>query len=65
MPLSNSVPAGQSIIVKKVDAGGNTVTVAFSGGETADGNTTVALSSAYATKRFMSLGGAGWDILLS
>lgn len=53
----------QPIIVKRLNAGGNAVTIGSAGG-TIDGAATVSLAAQYSTKSFMS-DGSNWHMIAS
>lgn len=56
------ISAGRTIVIKKIDASANAVTIDAAGSETIDGATTLALSSQWATARLYS-NGKTWDVV--
>ena len=56
------IAAGRTIVIKKIDASANAVTIDPSGSETIDGAATLALASQWATARLYS-NGKSWDVV--
>jgi hypothetical protein len=61
IPVANDAGDGATLVVKKIDSGVNTVTIATTGGETIDGATTYVLSVQYKDVGIVS-DGVGWHI---
>lgn len=60
LPVANQYP-GRQILVKKVDAGGNAVTVGITGTDTIEGAASVSLSAQWNKQGFISNGNNGWE----
>ena len=61
LPLAATM-TGRVVTVKRVNGGGNNVTIARSGSDTLDGATSLTLSSQYQSYTLQSDGSAGWWI---
>jgi hypothetical protein len=60
LPAANSVPRGWQIKIKKIDAGGNAVTVTRAGADTIEGATTAALAAQWNSVNLTSDGVSLW-----
>ena len=56
---------GKILVVKRMNGGGNAVTLDGNAAETVDGAATVALGAQYAVRVLISNGSTGWDVLAS
>ncbi len=54
---------GRQIVVKKIDASGNTLTVGISGSDTIQGSATVTTTTQWASWIFISNGNNAWELL--
>lgn len=61
LPPLSLYKIGDTIMVKRIDASGNTVTVAGSGSENLDGSNTTTITAG-SVKRFIDVG-SRWDII--
>lgn len=62
LPAANSVPAGKTYIIKKIDASANAVTITAAGADLIDGAATKAITTQYTVLRIESDGVSNWWI---
>lgn len=63
LPLSNSETINRAILVKRLNAGANAVTVQRSGADLIDGAATNVLGAQYAVVRLLSDGAGTWHVI--
>jgi hypothetical protein len=61
LPLASETPS-RAIVVKKIDASGNAVTITPNGSETIDGAASLAISTQWESKMFITNGEAWFTI---